>query len=123
MQVRLIGKANGVGLSRDINLLAAGLRASGCEVQQLPCDRRERRRRRSIFVQLGARLRRSRPKAGRAACDVNIMLEHVWPQFLNQAPLNVLVPNPEWFDRRDAKLLGRFDRVWAKTAVTQQIFD
>jgi hypothetical protein len=122
MRVRLIGKANGVGLSRDINLLAAALRACGCEVQELPCDRRERRRRRSAITRLSARLRRSRPGAGRADCDANIMLEHVWPQFLHQAPLNVLVPNPEWFDRRDAAFLERFDRVWAKTAVTERIF-
>jgi hypothetical protein len=122
MRVRLIGKANGVGLSRDIELLAAALRACGCEVQELPCDRRERRRRRSRITQLTARLRRSRPSAARAECDVNIMLEHVWPQFLHQGLLNVLVPNPEWFDRRDAALLRRFDRVWAKTVLTEQIF-
>jgi hypothetical protein len=122
MRVRLIGKANGVGLSRDINLLAAALRACGCEVEELPCDRRERRRRRSAVTRLMARLVRARPRPGRAVCDVNIMLEHVWPQFLHQAALNVLVPNPEWFDRRDATLLQRFDRIWAKTQVTDQIF-
>jgi hypothetical protein len=122
MRVRLIGKANGVGLSRDISLLGAALRASGCEVEELPCDRRERKRRRSMLTRWRARLRHSRPDAGPSPCDVNVMLEHVWPQFLHQAPLNVLVPNPEWFDRRDATLLARFDRIWAKTAVTEQIF-
>jgi hypothetical protein len=122
MRVRLIGKANGVGLSRDINLLAAALHAGGCQVEQLPCDRRERRRRRSWLTQLIARMPRSRRRSDRSVCDVNIMLEHVWPQFLHQAPLNVLVPNPEWFDRRDAVMLGRFDRIWAKTAVTEEIF-
>jgi hypothetical protein len=122
MRVRLIGKANGVGLSRDIEVLGAALRASGCEVQELPCDRRERKRRRSLITRTLARMRRSRPAAGSARCDVNIMLEHVWPQFLHEAPLNVLVPNPEWFDRRDAPALKRFDRVWAKTVVTDEIF-
>jgi hypothetical protein len=122
MRVRLIGKANGVGLSRDIELLGAALRASGCEVQELPCDRRERKRRRSPITRMMARMRRSRPDARSAKCDLNVMLEHVWPQFLHEAPLNVLVPNPEWFDRRDASALGRFDRVWAKTAVTDEIF-
>ena len=122
MRVRIIGKANGVGLSRDISLLGSALRASGCEVEELPCDRRERKRRRSVLRQWMARLPRSRPDASHAPFDVNVMLEHVWPQFLHQAPLNVLVPNPEWFDRRDAALLRRFDRIWAKTAATDEIF-
>jgi hypothetical protein len=122
MRVRIIGKANGVGLSRDISLLGSALRASGCEVEELPCDRRERKRRRSMWTQWRARLSRSRPDARHSLCDVNVMLEHVWPQFLQQAPVNVLVPNPEWFDRRDAALLHRFDRIWAKTHVTDEIF-
>ncbi|HWW21494.1 MAG TPA: hypothetical protein VNZ06_11855 [Steroidobacteraceae bacterium] len=122
MRVRLIGKANGVGLSRDISLLGAALRDSGCQVEELPCNRRERKRRRSIFTQWKARIARARPHASRARCEVNIMLEHAWPQFLHEAALNVLVPNPEWFDRRDAALLARFDRIWAKTTATERIF-
>jgi hypothetical protein len=50
------------------------------------------------------------------------MLEHVWPQFLHEARYNVLVPNPEWFDRRDAALLTRIDCIWAKTELTDRIF-
>lgn len=122
MRVRLIGKANGVGLSRDIGLLGTALRACGCQVEELPCDRRERKRRRSVITRLMARMRRSRPGAGQSRCDVNVMLEHVWPQFLHEAPVNILVPNPEWFDHRDAAMLARFDRIWAKTAVTDEIF-
>jgi len=122
MLVRLIGKANGVGLSRDLNLLDAGLGAAGCEVVQQPCDRRERRRRRSLLSQVTSRLRLLNAGASQIRYDVNVMLEHVWPQFLHQARYNVLVPNPEWFDRRDAALLARIDCIWAKTALTGQIF-
>jgi hypothetical protein len=32
------------------------------------------------------------------------------------------VPNPEWFDRHDLRLLSHIDRIWAKTGNTQQIF-
>jgi glycosyltransferase involved in cell wall biosynthesis len=32
------------------------------------------------------------------------------------------VPNPEWFDRHDLRLLSHIDRIWAKTTNTQQIF-
>jgi len=122
MQVRLIGKANGVGLSRDLNLLDAGLQDAGCEVVQMPCDRRERRRRRSFLTHVSSRLRQMGGAASRARFDVNIMLEHVWPQFLHDARYNVLIPNPEWFDRRDAASLDRIDCVWSKTALTDAIF-
>ena len=54
--------------------------------------------------------------------DVNIMLEHIWPQFVQQARCNVLVPNPEWTDRRDVAMLGIPDRVWAKTAMAEELF-
>jgi hypothetical protein len=122
MRVRLIGKANGVGLSRDLDLLGAALRTAGCEVLQQPCDRRERRRRRSLLTQLASRVRRLPIGMRRARYDVNVMLEHVWPQFLHQARVNILVPNPEWFDRRDARLLSMIDRVWAKTVLTYELF-
>jgi glycosyltransferase involved in cell wall biosynthesis len=122
MKVRLIGKANGVGLSRDFELLAAALRDSGCEVTLYGCERRDRKRRRGFFTRLAARARGMRGGASSARYDVNLMLEHVWPQFLHEATRNVLVPNPEWFDRRDVAFLGAAQRVWAKTALAERLF-
>jgi hypothetical protein len=124
LQVRVIGKANGVGLSRDFDLLAEALRACGCEVALYGCERRDRKRRRGLLTRLVARARRLRtmlPAAG-TRYDINLMLEHMWPQFLHQAARNVLVPNPEWFDRRDLGFLGAADCVWAKTALAEQLF-
>lgn len=127
LKLRLIGKSNGVGLSRDLELLAAALSACGCEVTQQVCERRDRKRRRSLLTRLAMRTRRWHPglwqRAGpRPQFDANIMLEHVWPQFVPQARCNVLVPNPEWFDRRDLAMLDIADRVWAKTAFAEQLF-
>jgi glycosyltransferase involved in cell wall biosynthesis len=126
LRVRLIGKANGVGLSRDFDLLAAALRACGCEVTLHACERRDRKRRRGFWTRLAARARAlRRPPTGRrssARYDINLMLEHVWPQFLHEAACNVLVPNPEWFDRRDLAFLGAATRVWAKTAIGERLF-
>ncbi len=122
MKVRLIGKANGVGLSRDFELLAEALRSSGCEVTLYGCERRDRKRRRSFFTRLAARARGLRGGGPDAPYDVNLMLEHVWPQFLHQASRNVLVPNPEWFDRRDLAFLGAAQRVWAKTGLAERLF-
>jgi len=122
MKVRLIGKANGVGLSRDFELLAEALRGGGCEVTIYGCERRDRKRRRGFFTRLAARARGLRGGDVSAPYDVNLMLEHVWPQFLHQATRNVLVPNPEWFDRRDVAFLGAAQRVWAKTALAERLF-
>jgi glycosyltransferase involved in cell wall biosynthesis len=126
LQVRLIGKANGVGLSRDLDLLAAALRANGCEVTLRGCEKRDRKRRRNLIVRLAARLHGRRRRFSGIPVptryDVNLMLEHVWPQFLHEAGCNVLVPNPEWFDRRDLAFLGSAQRVWAKTALAQELF-
>jgi glycosyltransferase involved in cell wall biosynthesis len=123
MKVRLIGKANGVGLSRDFELLAAALRGSGCEVTLYGCVRRDRKRRRSFFTRLAARARGLRGGGPGAPFDVNLMLEHMWPQFLHEATRNILVPNPEWFDRRDLAFLGAAQRVWAKTALAERLFE
>ena len=60
--------------------------------------------------------RRGRQGADLGA-DVNLMLEHVWLQYLSTAPINVAVPNPEWFDRHDRRFLAEVDSVWAKTSL------
>ena len=122
LKVRLIGKSNGVGLSRDFELLSAALAACGCEVTQQVCERRDRKRRRSLPRRLVMRFARWRGAEPHPPFDVNVMLEHVWPQFVRQARCNVLVPNPEWFDRRDVAMLGVADRIWAKTAFAEELF-
>jgi hypothetical protein len=124
LRVRLIGKSNGVGLTRDFELLASALGTCHCSVTVQHCERRERRRRRALTTWVIAQLRRLQRHRhpGRAAWDVNIMLEHVWPQFLHEARCNVLVPNPEWFDRRDRSFLDLIDRVWVKSTMSEQLF-
>ncbi len=126
LRIRLIGKDNGVGLSRDLELLEEVLRAQGCELTLRMCDRRDRRHRRSKLLGLVAKLRTlpglRRQSRARAPYDLNIMLEHAWPQFLHEARCNVIVPNPEWFDPRDGGFLGAFDQVWAKTVATEALF-
>src|SRR5579863_10228929 len=82
LKLRLIGKSNGVGLSRDLELLAAALRACGCEVTQQLCERDDRRRRRSLRSRLAMRIgrwhrSRSQREAFPAPFDANIMLEHI----------------------------------------------
>jgi hypothetical protein len=126
LQVNIIGKSNGAGLARDIELLRAALCDRGHEVAVTTIDSTQARRRRSILSQLRLRAGLSRKKSQLVAklqtADVNIMLEHVWSQYLDAAKLNIAVPNPEWFDHHDRRVLQLVDRVWAKTDYTEQVF-
>ena len=125
LQVNIIGKSNGVGLARDIELLDAALRERGHNVAVTTIDAVQARRRRSILLQLRARAgagRRKSPLDPPPGVDLNIMLEHVWLQYLDTAKLNIAVPNPEWFDHHDRRVLQLVDQVWAKTDYTRQVF-
>lgn len=127
LSINLIGKDNGVGLSRDRDLLAAALRECGCEVVTTSVDEAGAKRRRSMLAQwsvwLGQAARsREQRKVGNHRFDVNVMLEHLWPEYMKFARFNIAVPNPEWFDRHDLSFLKLIDCVWAKTENTLRIF-
>jgi hypothetical protein len=126
IRVNVIGKSNGVGLARDIDLLVDALRATGHHVDVTIIDAVQARRRRSPLAQFATRARLawggSSSKVRTSGADVNLMLEHVWLQYLSTAPVNVAVPNPEWFDRHDRRFLADVDRVWAKTDYTSELF-
>lgn len=126
MRVNVVGNSNGVGLSRDLSLLAGALRACDCNVTVTAVDERIAQRRRSRLVQWQALCRlwwcRLVERSDQHEFDMNIMMEHVWPEEFARAPISVVMPNPEWFDRHDRRLLRHVDRVWAKTTNTRSIF-
>ena len=126
-KINIIGKSNGVGLARDLKLLADSLQHRGHEVSVRTIDKVQAGRRRAVWAQWAVRADlawKSATNASLAAdTDVNLMLEHVWPQFLSAARLNVAVPNPEWFDRHDLRFLSNVDCIWAKTVQTREIFE
>jgi Glycosyltransferase len=125
-RVNVIGKSNGVGLARDIDLLISALRAAGHHVDLTIIDAMQAKRRRSPLAQFAARARlawgRADATVHASRADINVMLEHVWLQYLSTAHSNVVVPNPEWFDRHDRRFLADIDRVWAKTGYTRELF-
>ncbi len=124
MRINLVAFENGVGNSRDIVLAREALVSLGHEVTVTVPSRHARRRRKLRLVRAlcRARLARARRRAVAPPFDVNVMLEHVWPEALHLARHNVLVPNPEFCDRHDRSLLGSIDFIWAKTPTTQRIF-
>lgn len=126
LRVNIIGKSNGVGLARDLQLLKRALAQCGCDVGVTLIDRVQANRRRSWWTQLVTRAQLGLPVLARTAdtaIDVNVMLEHVWLQYLPAARWNVVVPNPEWFDSNDVRFVSAVDEVWAKTQSTQAIFN
>ena len=124
-RVNVVAFENAVGNSRDLALVARTLTGLGCDVTVTHVTARQRRRRRSLAIAAIAAARRWLARHGRGAqpaFDVTVMLEHVWPGVLHLAARNIVVPNPEWFDRGDRRLLTLVDRVWAKTGHSRDAF-
>lgn len=121
-KIRIIGKLNGVGLTRDISLLSECLRRDGHDVSVLAIDAEAAKRRRSPLRQALVKLQLAWPRSEVGDVDLNIMLEHVWPEFLSQARRSAVVPNPEWFDRHDVRFLADVNHIWAKTHHAARIF-
>ena len=121
LRVNLIAWDNGVGLSRDLRLIATVLRDAGMSVDIQPGQGRGKLRK--WFGPWARRLRigwhrlRRRPRF-----DLNLMLEHIRPELLGAAHCNAFIPNPEWCLPRDVKRLKRMDHVLAKTDHAVDIF-
>lgn len=113
--IRIITRENGVGLSRDMCLIADVLSAAGHRIE--------------VFgyrgSQVGNRLREV-GLWGRCAlhgqADVQIFIERVYHRCLPLARRNVLMPNPEWFLPKWQRYLPRFERVLCKTRHAESIF-
>jgi hypothetical protein len=113
-RIRLLGRDNGAGLSRDLALLAETLRDVGACVDVRGLPHRGR---------LAAWLTALRWRLSGPSHDLNLMLERIRPEFLRAARRNVLVPNPEYFRAADRAALPRLDEVWVKTRHAVPLFE
>ena len=123
--VHLLGFDNGVGLSRNLRLLATTLRARGYRVDFTNTRRRgglpgliQRAKGKRHASQLARMRRRGLPPP----YDFVLMEEHITAAYLDDAPHRVLLPHPEWFLPRDMEALGHIDLVLAKTREAQRVF-
>ena len=114
--LRLLTRENGVGLSRDLRLLADGLAEAGvaCERVAFGADGRS-----GTLMEVG--LWADRLLRGRV--PVQVFIERVYPRCLPLARRNVLLPNPEWLLDKWRPLLPRFDLVLCKTRHAQRLFE
>ena len=119
--LNVIAWSNGVGLTRDIELLADALRRAGDSVAVSAIGRGKLRKwSRPILMRLRALAHRL---SGRSKFDANLMLEHVRPEDFGVAQRQLFVPNPEWCLPSDVALLPRVDGILAKTRHAIGIFE
>jgi glycosyltransferase involved in cell wall biosynthesis len=115
MGVRVISRDNGVGLSRDLQLIAQVLRDAGVDTQTVGFG----------GSQLGNRVREAgllAQRALRGPVDTQLFVERVYQRCLPLARHNLLMPNPEWFLPKWQAWLPRFERVLCKTHHAEGIF-
>ncbi|WP_159016976.1 glycosyltransferase [Cognatiluteimonas profundi] len=115
MTVRVISRDNGVGLSRDLHLIAQVLRDGGDDVQAVGFGGSQlvnRLREGSLWAARGLR--------GRV--QTQLFVERVYQRCLPLARHNLLMPNPEWFLPKWQAWLPRFERVLCKTRHAEGIF-
>lgn len=118
--INLIGYDNGIGLSRDLQLLASALRASGYAVT-VSALRGDRVGRRAGFRGVLERMAESRRREASPTTrfDLSIMIERVRPVYAWRARINVLLVNPDWFKLSDQKYLGLLAALLVKTRHAQ----
>lgn len=114
--VRIMSRANGGGLQRDLQLVAEVLTGAGFEVQAVGFGNEKGVRALRIAGMRMAALWRGRP-------DLQLALEHVYPLALGLSRRNLLMPNPEWFRPHYQPQLPRFDALLCKTRHAGRIFD
>ncbi|MGH8030780.1 MAG: glycosyltransferase [Luteimonas sp.] len=113
--IRIIGRDNGVGLSRDLQLIAEVLCGGGHRVETLGYADSQVANRVREAGQWAQRLLHGRS-------DVQLFVERVYQRCLPLAHSNLLMPNPEWFLPKWQRYLPRFDAVLCKTRHAEAIF-
>lgn len=120
-RLNLIAWNNGVGLTRDLALLASALRSRGFTVHVTAIGRGKLRKWfRPLVMTWRGRLRKLVMR--RPAHDVNIMLEHVRKEDVGSAAATLFIPNPEWCVPVDVERLPLVQGVLAKTRHAESIF-
>ena len=100
-KINIMGLPNGVGISRDMDILSNLLRSAGYEVDS-----------HHMF----------RVKPEKFKYDLTIYLERLSPGTFEMGKLNAMIPNQEWFENEWIGILPMFDLIMAKTRFAERIF-
>lgn len=121
-RVNIIAWDNGVGLSRDMGMLANALMQTGHQVTLTALGRGGLRKLLRPFKRKTQLFWQRITCGAEARYDINLMLEHIRPEYFPFARHQVLMPNPEWFLPSDREVLSSIDLVLAKTQHAEAIF-
>ncbi len=100
-KINILAVANGVGISRDVDIIKRLLKEEGHDVEY-----------NHTF----------RPKPFKHRHDLNIHLERFDPNNFTKADINIMIPNQEWFDKSWLPFLPAFDQFLTKTQFADKIF-
>lgn len=114
-RLRLVSRDNGVGLSRDLSLLAEILRTDGVGVETAGFGSYQ-------FINHVHELALLTGCMLGGQVPVQLFIERVYRRCLPLARRNMLMPNPEWFLPKWERLLPQFERVLCKTRHAETIF-
>lgn len=98
--INILGVSNGVGITRDIELLKSILTDAGYTVETNHIYKFEPKKK----------------------YDLNIFLERFKPELFECAEKNVMIPNQEWFEKGWIPVLKSFDCVFTKTKFADSVF-
>ena len=107
LKINLIARTNGVGLDRDVDLVAEILENAGHQITRSHC--RE--------VPFWHRWFPQHPRF-----DLNIFMERIFPRWLTHARSNILIPNQERFPERHLGLLKKIDHILCKSRHALEVF-
>jgi Glycosyl transferases group 1 len=121
-RVNLVAWDNGFGLTRNLRLLGGAL-ADGGHAVSVSAIRRGKLAKVLGPLKVRTQIAWDRLRGADARrYDVNLMLEHVRPEYFPIARHNVLMPHPEWFVKRDLDAFAGIQRVFALTHHAVPIF-
>lgn len=98
--INILAVSNGVGITRDVDILSEVLTKAGHEVVSNHTFRYKPTRK----------------------YDLNIFLERFKPELFEWAEKNVIIPNQEWFETGWLPVLPAFDAVFTKTIFATDVF-
>ena len=107
LKINLIARTNGVGLDRDVDLVAETLENSGHTVTRSHCRK----------VPFWHRWLPREPRF-----DLNIFMERIFPRWLGHAYTNIIIPNQERFPGRHLGLLKKIDHILCKSRHALEVF-
>jgi len=125
--VNIISRDNGAGLSREIRILSQTLKTKGLQItiSQMsvsPAYSPFYRPLLSVTNRIVDFNKRLHHRQLKSQFDLNIFLERIYPEWMECAQINCLIPNQERFPDECMPYLDNIDLVLCKTRHAQTIF-